>query len=100
MARSPELIAANEAIEAAIEQFRIAYAAAHPEATQGTLVDWIVIAAETKPDMEDSDNDLTAYSIIMPGGGIPWYRSMGLLAAGKHYLTYNTGPSPDEGTDD
>lgn len=90
---TPRERAAKAQIEAAIEEYRAAYAEAHPEATQGVLGDWIVVAAETKPDLEDEENDLTAYSIIM--NGMPWYRSIGLLAAGKHYLTYNTGPQPD-----
>lgn len=50
------------------------------------MVDWVVVAAETKPDMENPDDDLTAYSIIMPNGGIPWYRARGLLEAGIKYL--------------
>lgn len=86
MARTPEERATNDAIEAAIEAYREAWRVSHPESTHGTLVDWIVIAAETKPDMEDSSEDITAYSIIMPGGGIPWYRARGLLEAGITYL--------------
>src|SRR5678816_1149698 len=82
MARTPEEIAANEAIEKAIEGYRDAYRIAHPDATFGTLVDWVVVAAEIKPNMEDAAEDVTAYSIIMPGGAIPWYRARGLLEAG------------------
>lgn len=81
---------ASVAIESAIEQYRDAYRAAHPDATYGTMTDWVVIAAETKPDMDDPDEDITAYSIIMPGGGIPWYRARGLLEAGIHYLAMPT----------
>lgn len=93
--RTPEEREANDAIETAIERYRKAYRDAHPEAVQGTLTDWIVVAAETAPDLEDAEEDVTAYTIIMAGGGIPWYRSIGLLTAGKHYLTYNAGPEED-----
>jgi len=86
VARSQEERRTNDAIEAAIEAYRIAYRDANPEATHGTMTDWIVIAAETKPDMDDPEDDVTAYSIIMPGGGIPWYRARGLLEAGIRYL--------------
>lgn len=91
MARTPEERATNDAIEAAIEAYREVYRVDHPEATHGTLVDWIVIAAEIKPDMDDSSEDITAYSIIMPNGGVPWYRSRGLLEAGIRYLELPDG---------
>lgn len=87
--------AAKAEIEAAIEKYRVAFADAHPEATQGVLGDWIVVAAETKVDPDDPEEDLTAYSVIM--NGQPWYRSIGLLAAGRHYLTFDNGPTQDEG---
>lgn len=86
MARTPEERMTNEGIERAINAFREAYRDNHPEATHGTLTDWIVVAAEIKPDMENPDDDVTAYSIIMAGGSIPWYRAYGLLRAGMHYL--------------
>jgi len=86
MARSQEEHDTNDMIEAAIEAYREAYRNNHAEATHGTLTDWIVIAAETVPNMEDSSEDVTAYSIIMPSGGIPWYRGRGLLEAGIRYL--------------
>lgn len=85
--RTPEERAANDAIEAAIDAYRRIYCEAHPEATNGTLTDWIVVSAETKPDMENPDDDVTAYSIVMPGGGIPWYRARGLLQAGCEFLS-------------
>ena len=97
--RSEEERKTNDAIEAAIDAYRVAYRAAHPEATHGTLTDWVVVAAETKPDMEDPSEDVTAYSIIMPNGGIPWYRSMGLLQAGVHYFSHNVGPTGDDNDD-
>lgn len=86
MSRTPEERAANDAIEVAIDAYREAYRAAHPDCTHGTMVDWVVIAAETKANMEDPSEDVTAYSIVMPGGGIPWYRARGLLEAGIAYL--------------
>jgi hypothetical protein len=91
MARSHEERIANEALEVAIDAFRAAFMKAHPDNAYGTLVDWIVVAAETKPDMEDASEDVTAYSIIMPGGGIPWYRARGLLQAGIEYLSVQEG---------
>lgn len=87
MARSPEEREANEAIEAAIEQYRAVWQKYHPESQEGTLVDWIVVAADTKPDLEDSSDDVTSYSIIMPKGGMPWYRARGLLEAGIEYMS-------------
>ena len=95
MARSQEERDTNDMIEAAIEAYREAYRNNHAEATHGTLTDWIVVAAETKPDMDDPAEDVTAYSIIMPNGGIPWYRARGLLEAGNHYFTHNAGPEAD-----
>jgi len=86
MARTQEERDTNDLIEAAIEAYREAYRNAHPEATHGTMTDWVVIAAETKPNMDEPEDDVTAYSIIMPGGSIPWYRARGLLQAGIHYL--------------
>lgn len=79
--------AATAAIEAAIEQYRAAYKASHPEAEFGILGDWIIVAAETVPDMEDSDNDRTAYSVMMTRGGIAGYRALGLLETGKRYVS-------------
>lgn len=87
MPRTPEEIASNDAVEAAIEAYRQAYKAAHPEAVMGTLVDWIVVAAEIVPG-DNPDDDETAYSIIMPQGGIPTYRANGLLSMGKRYVMY------------
>lgn len=84
--RTPEERAANDGIEAAIEAYRLAYHKAHPDSAYGTLTDWIIVAAEVEPNMEDPDEDVTAFSIIMPGGGIPWYRARGLLEAGVQYL--------------
>lgn len=88
MARTQEEKDANDGIEAAIEAYREAFRKAHPDATAGTTTDWIVVAAEVVPNMEDPDEDVTAYSIIMPRGGIPWYRARGLLEAGISYLTH------------
>lgn len=85
--RTPKERETNDAIEAAIDAYRRAYCASHPDATDGTLTDWIVVAAETKPDMENPDDDVTAYSIVMPGGGIPWYRARGLLEAGVTFMS-------------
>lgn len=85
MERSAEEMAANEAVEAAILAYRDAYAAAHPEAKVGTLMDWIVVAAEVIPGAKPYDDE-TAYSIIMPGGSIPHYRADGLLSMGKRYI--------------
>jgi hypothetical protein len=90
-----EVKATKAALEAAIEAYRAAYIKANPDSTDGVLVDWIVISAETKPDMTDAEEDVTAYSIIMRDGS-PWYRAMGLLQAGRHYLTHNTGPQLDD----
>lgn len=87
MPRSDVEKATNDAIEAAIDAYREAYRATHPNSVHGTLVDWIVVAAETKADMSDPDEDVTAYSIIMPGGGIPWYRGRGLLEAGIAFMS-------------
>lgn len=87
MARTPAEREATEAIERALLQYRDAYAAAHPEARNGALVDWIVVAAEVLAD-GDPEDDETAYSVIMPHGGIPHYRAYGLLQMGQHYLTY------------
>lgn len=87
MSRTSEEKATNDAIEEAIEAYRRAYKVAHPEATMGTLTDWIVVAAEIIPG-EDPDDDETGYSIIMPGGGIPIYRANGLLSMGKRYVMY------------
>lgn len=86
MARSDAERATNDAIETALLAYRDAYAAAHPEARVGALVDWIVVAAEVVPGATP-DEDVTAYSIIMPGGGIPAYRAAGLLEMGKGYVT-------------
>jgi hypothetical protein len=83
MARSVEERAALDALEAAIEKHSAVWYREHPDtdAAQGTLVDWIIITAEIKPDMDDSDNDKTTYGIIYRGGSIPWYRARGLLDA-------------------
>ena len=78
---------ANKKIEEAINGFREAYMDAHPEATRGTLIDWIVVAAEVEADDDDPADDVTAYSIIFPGGAMPWYRARGLLEAGIYYLS-------------
>jgi hypothetical protein len=86
MARTLAEKEASDELELAIDAFRKAYIAAHPDVTDGTLVDWIVVAAETKPNLNDPDDDVTAYSIIMPNGGIPWYRARGLMQAGIYYL--------------
>lgn len=90
MARTPAEKATNDAIEMAIDAYRKAYMEANPEDEEvryGTLVDWIVVAAETKPDLNgEAEDDITAYSFIMPGGSIPWYRARGLLEAGITYL--------------
>ena len=86
MSRTPEEKATNKAIEAAIEAFRTAYHEAHPDSSMGTLVDWIVVAAEAIPDAKDPADDVTAYSIIMPGGAMPSYRARGLLEIGIQYL--------------
>lgn len=94
---TPEERAAISALEAAIEAYRVAYSKAHPEALQdGTLIDWLVIAAALKPDAKDPEDDLTTYTVMMAGGSIPWYRAMGLLMAGKHYFTHNVGPQQDQ----
>lgn len=87
MSRTPEEVATNDAIEAAIEAHRQAYKAANPDESIGTLVDWIVVAAEIVPG-DTPDDDETAYSIIMPSGGIPTYRATGLLSMGKRYVMY------------
>lgn len=85
---------AKAAIEAAIEQYRAAFRAAHPEAANGMLGDWVVIAAETTPD-EDPEEDQVAYSFVSSVGQ-PWYRTMGLIAAGSHFYTHNVGPEPED----
>jgi hypothetical protein len=77
---------ANDMIDAAIEAYREAYRAAHPEATHGVLGAWIVVASETVANMEDPEDDVTAYSIIMANGAIPSYQSYGLLAIGKRFI--------------
>lgn len=83
--RTEEEKASNDAIEATLLAYRDAYAAAHPEARVGTLTDWIVVAAELVPG-DDPDDDETAYSVIMPNGGIPGYKAEGLLRMGIRYI--------------
>lgn len=83
MARTQAERDANDMIEAAIEAYREAYLDAHPEAVRGILQDWIVVAAENKP---DADEACDALLIIMPGGGIPTYRAIGLLEMGRRYV--------------
>ena len=94
MARTQEEKDANDMVEAAILAYKDAYAAAHPEARVGTLVDWIVVAAELVPG-EDPDDDETAYAVIMPGGGIPGYKAVGLLEFGKKYAMGGSDDSED-----
>lgn len=77
---------ATEAIEAAIESYRVAYRLAHPESNNGTLTDWVVIAAETNAVGDDAEDDITSYSIMMNSGATPWHRSRGLLEAGIHFM--------------
>lgn len=89
MARTQEEKDANDMIEASLLAYRDAYAAAHPDARVGTLTDWIVVAAEIVPG-EDPEDDETAYSVIMPGGGIPGYKAAGLLDFGKAYVMGST----------
>lgn len=86
MMQTPELRAATAGIEAAIEAYRVAFRAAYPDATHGILGDWIVVAAETVPDMDSPDDDETAYCIMMSNGGIAWYRARGLLQAGVEFI--------------
>lgn len=95
MAQTEAQKVATAAIEAAIEQYRLAFREANPEATNGVLGDWVLVAAETIPDMDDPADDVTAYSVIMAGGGMAWYRARGLLAAGIHYMTFDSGPVGD-----
>lgn len=90
MARTAREKAATAAIEAAIQEYNLAFKEAHPEAELGTIVDWIIVAAEGVADSEDPDEDRTLYSIIMPGGGIPYYRARGLLVAGESLITHGT----------
>lgn len=82
MARSAEEKAALEMLEHAIEHHSDVWYREHPEHPRGTLVDWIIISAEIKPDMDDSDNDQTTYGLIFRGGTMPWYRARGLMQAG------------------
>jgi hypothetical protein len=86
MARSAEEKAALEALEAAIEAHSAVWYQENPDHPRGTMVDWIIVTAEIKPDMEDSDNDQTTYGIIYRGGSIPWYRARGLMDAGINRL--------------
>jgi hypothetical protein len=91
MARSADEKAALEALEMAIEAHSTVWYRENPDtdAVRGTVVDWIIITAEIKPDMEDGDNDKTTYGMIYRGGSIPWYRARGLLAAGINRLEAN-----------
>lgn len=86
MAKTDRQQKASDALEAAIMEARDAWSAANPGSVDGTVIDWIVVTAEVKPDMEEPENDIHAYSILMPNGGIPWYRGRGLLEAGIRYL--------------
>lgn len=77
---------ANDAIEAALLEYRDAYAEAHPDVRVGTITDWIVVATElVAGEGGNPDDDVQTYAIIMPNGGIPNYRAVGLLKMGMHY---------------
>lgn len=84
MATTAEERSAKAAIEDAIERYREAFRKAHPESTHGTLTDWILVAAEIKPNMEDPDEDFVAYSIVT--NNLPWYRARGLMEAGIQFM--------------
>lgn len=84
MATTPEERAAKAEIEAALEKYKQTFLAAHPEGVHGTLTDWIVVFAETKPNLEDPDQDETAYSIVT--NNLPWYRARGLMEAGIQFM--------------
>lgn len=81
---TPEQAAASAALEEAI--LRVVRAYDTDESVVGVVNDWIVVAAETKPDLYDATNDVTAYSVLMAGGGLPWHRAAGLLRAGMQHL--------------
>jgi len=87
--RSDREKAANDAIEAALVEYRDAYAEAHPEARVGTLMDWIVVAAEMLPG-DSPEDDETAYSVVMPGGNMASYKAIGLLRMGLYYIGDNS----------
>lgn len=84
MAQTDRQKAATIALEAAIVEASAAWAG--PDNDGMVIVDWVVVAAEIKPDLQDPDGDRTGYSILMTGGGLPWYKAVGLLQAGAKIL--------------
>lgn len=95
MARTEEQKQADARLYEAIVATDRAYRT--EESVDGVVTDYIVVAAVVKPNMEDPDDDLTAYSVLMSGGGLPYYRSQGLLKAGMKCLDLRI---EEEGEDD
>lgn len=81
---------ASDDLEAAIEAYRVSWRAENPGGTDGTLTEWMVITAEVKVNLEDSDQDRYAFSTLMKGGSLPWHHAKGLLAAANQFLDGNT----------
>lgn len=95
MARTEEQKQADARLYEAIVATDKAYRT--EESVVGVVTDYIVVAAVVKPDMEDPDEDMTAYSVLMSGGGMPYYRSQGLLKAGMKCLDLQFEGSEDDG---
>lgn len=84
MPRTQAQINADDNLEAAIQRCIIAYR--DGDSRSGLLGDWIVVAVETTFVAGAGDDDLDFYSILTNGGGLPFYKSVGLLEAGRRYL--------------
>jgi hypothetical protein len=86
MARTQRQKDADAALELALIEASHAYLEGDDGAIIGTMTDWIVVTAEVKPNMDDPDEDVTVYSVMSTGGGLPLYRALGLLQCGLKYI--------------
>ena len=86
MPRTEEQIAAEEALVQAMERLTRAYME-EPAETPMYLMDWFVITARSG--LEDEAPE--SYDVFMPGGSIPTYRALGLLASANRIIIDTTG---------
>lgn len=87
MARTPEQIAADDALHEAIRAVSAAYD--DPETGDGRqrfIVDWLVVVVNQPVD-EGDDNGNCYYETLFPNGTIPAYRALGMIEAAHMILS-------------
>ncbi|MEU0081380.1 hypothetical protein ABZY58_26060 [Micromonospora tulbaghiae] len=73
MSRTPEQVAADEALTAAIEQALLAYG----DSQAYVLTEYVVVTSQQRFDEEG--NSITAIGFINRDGDVPYHRILGLL---------------------